>query len=247
MRRSALALTPLLVSLILAQACGAQASKPQLTREQVVERVCRAPEIKSGSEFDEIQRIERKLAPIVNRDKQHFTTIALVNSNVVNAWATNFNIAKSLICVPIAMVHFMGDAEGELAFIMSHEIGHTVDDQCKTAAGRAQIGQAAAPMRSFLGALLGGGNGATAATQLATQRSCEARADAIGFYIFTASGYNPFDAAGAFGRLEMYLGDTSTGVFARLAAMGSNHPMTPDRIRHMRALLINYEQQHAAR
>jgi predicted Zn-dependent protease len=145
------------------------------------------------------------------------------------------------------MVHFMGDAEGELAFIMSHEIGHTVDDQCKTQAGRAQIGQAAAPMRSFFGALLGGGNGAAAATQLATQRSCEARADAVGFYIFTASGYNPFDAAGAFGRLEMYLGDTSTGVFARLAAMGSNHPMTPDRIRHMRALLINYEQEHAAR
>jgi predicted Zn-dependent protease len=100
----------------------------------------------------------------------------------------------------------------------------------------------AAPLSSALGALLGGGQGAAAATQLATQRSCEARADAIGFHIFTASGYNPFDAAGAFGRLEMYMGDNSTGVFARLAAMGSNHPMTPDRIKHMRFRLINYGQ-----
>jgi Zn-dependent protease with chaperone function len=143
-------LSVLSVLTTLAQVRGTQATQRRLTREEVVERVCRAPEIRSGPEFDEVQRIERKLAPVVNRDRQRFTTIALVNSNVVNAWATNFTITNSLICVPVAMVHFMGDAEGELAFIMSHEIGHTVDDQCKTVAGRAQIGQAAAPLRSFL-------------------------------------------------------------------------------------------------
>jgi len=75
------------------------------------------------------------------------------------------------------------------------------------------------------------------------QRTCEARADEIGFRIFTAAGYNPFDAAGAFGRIEMLLGDTSTGVLGRLAALGSDHPITPDRIRHMRALLIQQMQR----
>jgi hypothetical protein len=55
--------------------------------------------------------------------------------------------------------------------------------------------------------------------------------------LFTASGYNPFDAAGAFGRLEVYSGDISTGVAARLLALGQTHRMTPDRIAHMRALL----------
>jgi hypothetical protein len=44
----------------------------------------------------------------------------------------------------------------------------------------------------------------------------------------------------------MYSGDTNTGVLARLNALGSDHPMTPDRISHMRALLINYAQQHAS-
>lgn len=46
-------------------------------------------------------------------------------------------------------------------------------------------------------------------------------------YIFTASGYNPYDGAGAFGRLKMYMGDTKTGLLARLNALGSDHPVTP--------------------
>src|SRR5437016_6026998 len=111
MRLSALILTPFLVSISFIQVCRAQTNKPQQTRGQIVERACRAPEIRTGSEFDEIQRIEKKLAPIVNRDNQHFTTIALVKSNVVNAWAVNFTVTNSLICVPVAIVQFMGDAE----------------------------------------------------------------------------------------------------------------------------------------
>jgi hypothetical protein len=73
---------------------------------------------------------------------------------------------------------------------------------------------------------------------LAEQRTCESRADTIGFAMFTDAGYNPFDAAEAFGRLEMYSGDVSSGIVARLAALGRAHPMTPDRIAHMRTLLI---------
>jgi predicted Zn-dependent protease len=140
----------------------------------------------------------------------------------------------------------MGDAEGELAFVLSHEIGHTVDDQCKTQEGRLAVAQSRGSLGAALGGLFGGKEGASAASKLSQQKGCEARADEIGFYIFTASGYNPYDAAGAFGRLEMYSGDTNTGVLARLNALGSDHPMTPDRISHMRALLINYAQQHTS-
>jgi predicted Zn-dependent protease len=70
------------------------------------------------------------------------------------------------------------------------------------------------------------------------QQGCESRADTIGFRILRAAGYSPYDAAGALGRLEMYFGDTNTGVLARLSAMASDHPMTPDRLKHMRALLL---------
>ena len=225
-----------------AQVSGAVA-KP--TREQIIEKVCKAPEIRIGAEFDEMRRVEQKLGTIINQDHQHRVYISLVNSDVINAWAVNFNMTDSIICMPVAMVHFMGDAEGELAFILAHEIGHTVDDQCKTEQGRLAVAQSRGSVGAIFGGLLGGEKGAAAASRLSQQKGCEARADGIGFYIFTASGYNPYDAAGAFGRLEMYMGDTKTGVLARLSALGSDHPMTPDRVEHMRALLINAQQNTA--
>jgi predicted Zn-dependent protease len=118
-----------------------------------------------------------------------------------------------------------------LAFILSHEIGHAVDDVCKSSAGRVDV--TPPTVTGKLNQLLGG----SGRNPIAEQRTCESRADEIGFAIFTKAGYIPFDAAGAFGRIEMYLGDTSTGALARFAAIGSNHPITPDRIKHMRMLL----------
>lgn len=131
----------------------------------------------------------------------------------------------------------MGEADGELAFITAHEIGHAVDDVCKSTAGRASV--TPPTITGTLSGLLGG-NGRN---PIAEQRTCELRADEIGFAIFTKAEYNPYDAAGAFGRLEMYSGDTSTGVLARLAAIGKDHPITPDRIHHMRILLTQRTQQ----
>ena len=205
----------------------------QAAKEQLIQQVCRGPQITSGPEVNEVHQIMLKLAPILDQDKQHRVYIAVANNNEINAWATNFNMTDSLICVPVAMVHFMGNAEGELSFIIAHEIGHTVDDVCKTQEGRVAV----ATSRSSLGAIF-------ATNKTNQQRGCEARADEIGFRIFTASGQNPYDAAGAFGRIEMYMGDTSTGMLARLNALGSDHPMTPDRIKNMRTLLINYEKEH---
>jgi len=239
-------LVPTALAQLPAQSTVAQPAQAQLTKERVIQQVCQAPEITSGSEFDEMRRIEKKVAAVVSQDRQHHVYVALVNSEVINAWDNNFNMTSSMICVPVAMVHFMGDAEGELAFILSHEIGHAVDDQCKTQRGRAQAAGSSASTGAFLGALVGGSKGAAAASRLPEQRTCEARADEIGFKIYTASGYNPFDAAGAFGRLEMYSGDTGTGIIAHLNALGSDHPMTPDRIKHMRTLLINYAVQNAS-
>jgi predicted Zn-dependent protease len=207
-------------------------------REQIVEKVCRGSEVRSGPELEELHRVMQKLGPIINLDKQHRTFVALANNNEINAWATNFNMTDSMICVPVAMVHFMGDAEGELAFILAHEVGHTIDDVCKTQQGRLAVANSRGSLGAMLGGLLGGEKGAAAASRVSQQRGCEARADEIGFYIFAAAGFNPYDAAGAFGRLEMFMGDTNTGVLARLSALGSDHPMTPDRIKNMRALLI---------
>jgi len=128
-----------------------------------------------------------------------------------------------------------------MAFIYAHELGHALDDSCKTTTGRAQV--APPSIRGELDKLLGG-DGRIGSVE---QRACETRADEIGFRLFTAAGYNPFDAAGGFGRLEMLSGDTSTGILGRLAAMGRDHPITPDRIRHMRALLIQSMERQGER
>jgi predicted Zn-dependent protease len=226
---------------------GQTAPTQQEKKEQAIAKVCKGPEITSGLEFDELHRIVQRLGKVTEGDSQHKQYVALVDGSVINAWDVNLNMNASLICVPVSMVHFMGDAEGELAFIIAHETGHAVDDACKTQSGRSTVAGPAANRSALFGSLFAGSKGAAAQRQLAEQRSCESRADDIGFAIFTRAVYNPYDAAGAFGRLEMYLGDTSTGVKSHfLNAMLSNHPMTPDRINHMRGLLMNYALQNAA-
>jgi len=194
---------------------------PLTPKQQRIQQVCKATEITSGSEVDKVDNILHKLRPGREQryPEQRHIYVALIDSNVINASTYNSSI-DSLICLPIAMVHFMGDGEGELAFVLSHEIGHAVDDQCKTKEGRMAVW--------------------TRLNTVTAQQACEQRADAIGFNLFTSAGYNPYDAAGAFGRLEMYSGDINTGIVARLLQFGSDHPMTPDRISSMRKLLIEY-------
>lgn len=67
---------------------------------------------------------------------------------------------------------------------------------------------------------------------------CETRADEIGFKMMREANYSPFAAAGAFGRIEMYSGDTSTGVLGMFRQLASDHPITPNRIANMRRLLL---------
>jgi Zn-dependent protease with chaperone function len=202
------------------------------SRAEVVEHYCHANELMTGPEVDRVNAIEQRLGPVLRRIQGPHILVAVVESNIINAWDNNLNPRTSLICVPTAMVRFIGDSEGEIAFILAHETGHALDGACKSSTGRAAV---ALPTLSGEVARLLGGSGRNL---LAEQRTCESRADTIGFAMFTAAGYNPFDAAGAFGRLEMYSGDVSSGIVARLAALGRTHPMTPDRIAHMRSLLI---------
>jgi Zn-dependent protease with chaperone function len=201
------------------------------SRAEIVWRNCHAPELTDGPEVDRIKSIEDRLGPIVGRAQGPSIYVAVVDSDVINSWTVNLNPRESLICIPVAMIRFIGESEGEMAFIFAHETGHALDSTCKSSEGRAEI--APPTLSGALSKLLGG----SGRNPLAEQKTCEARADTIGFVIFTAAGYNPYDAAGAFGRLEMYLGDTSTGVLARLVALGNSHPMTPDRMAHMRVLL----------
>ena len=108
------------------------------------------------------------------------------------------------------MIDFMS-SDGELAFIMGHETGHAVDGACKGSKHNKAV-----------------------------QRVCESRADAVGFDLLVKSGFSAYEASAAFGKLEMYTGDINTDQRAQLQALNNDHPMTPDRIKQMRAMLAQY-------
>jgi Zn-dependent protease with chaperone function len=150
--------------------------------------------------------------------------IALISSNVINAWAVahwitsqgdpNHPSPVSLICVATGFIDFMTD-EDELAFVVGHEIGHTID--AASSCGSAAI-YATLPRESKV--------------------ICEMRADEEGYKLIRQAGYSGYAAAGAFGRIEMYYGDTATGMVGWLRQMALNHPITPKRIENMRRLLM---------
>jgi hypothetical protein len=37
-------------------------------KEQIIEKVCKAPEIKSGAEFDQMKQVEQKVGKGINQD-----------------------------------------------------------------------------------------------------------------------------------------------------------------------------------
>lgn len=207
------------------------------TARQIVQKGCGAAELTSGPERALLTRIQKRLGPVIKVDGRHIIYVALARSNAINSWELSLDATHFLVCIPVAMVRFMSGTEGELAFVVSHELGHALDDLCRTAEGRLAVAKSQGSIAAALGELFGGARGAYQLSGLAQEKGCEERADEIGFLIFTRAGYNPFDAAGAFGRLEMYNGDTG-GVLSKVKALGSGHPMTADRIKHMRQLLI---------
>jgi len=129
------------------------------------------------------------------------------------------------------MSRFAGDAEAELAFTIAHEAGHALDNTCKSPAGRSKLIQPS--LDGVLKELLG----KDSRDMYAEQRACESRADDLGFAIIVEAGYNPYAAAGFFGRWEMLKGDVSTDATARAKEQTSTHPITPERIRNLRKLL----------
>jgi predicted Zn-dependent protease len=207
-------------------------SNRPMTRQDVIMRVCHASEVDEGPEFDKLSHIQQMLGVGNDQKASHHIHLVLVDSDSINAWESNLTPADSLVCIPTGIVEFMGKSEGELAFVIAHEIGHALDDTCKTAVGRAYV-----ESKTKSGSIMGRLFGATDGNEPVNARVCEQRADQIGFEMLIRASYNPYDAAAAFGRLQMYLRDTSNSVFAKLAEMQKDHPITPDRLRHIQKLI----------
>lgn len=202
----------------LAETCRAleeeQANREKQSDEKMkflAGKYCRAPWAPDSPERARMHGVLVRIRPASRRQYPGESIAYIaVRSSVINAW-TVVEGKQSFVCMPTAMINFMSN-DGELAFIMGHETGHAVDEACK---GRPKQDKA-------------------------LQRTCESRADAVGFDLLVKSGFNPFDASAAFGKLEMYTGDIRTDQNAQMQALGRDHPMTPDRIEHMRNMLHQY-------
>ena len=136
--------------------------------------------------------------------------ILISNQNDINAYAMS---DQQLVVLPTAMIEFLAGSEGELAFIIAHELGHISDREC------------AAALR-------------TKAT-LSKIRFCEARADELGLQYLVGAGYNPYDAAAFFGRMMMFTGETSLwrNFWRRFT---SDHPIDLDRINALRNTMLAF-------
>ncbi len=212
------------VSLFAISVAPLLAQTSHLLPDEMVQHFCHASQIHSGDEFNEVTGIALRLA-----DAKPHIHFAITNSSVVNAWDVNLSSDASLICIPVALVHFMGGTEGELAFILAHEIGHATDKRCKTLKGRFRV----APLATLFGHISGDEAGG--------QKACEARADELGVNLMTRAGYDPNDAAVALERLSNMPGMSTAGplLIARLEDLGEDHPITPDRIHHIRKVIAH--------
>ena len=187
--------------------------------QQMVTSLCKAPMIDSGEQLAMLQRIVQRFRPnpLFRLNK---VSIVLVNSPAVNAGtiiqASHHN---SVICLDSGLMAAMGDSEAEVAAVIAHELGHAFDLVCGQYIG---IEARQKPTNEL-------------------RRTCEARADDVGFKTLVAAGYNPFAMAGAFGRLEAFAGDTRTNLLARLLnTLTSDHPITPDRIQAVHKMIGEY-------
>jgi len=197
---------------------GGQVDLP--TKESASGRI-----VNAGPEFDLFKRVIERLEGQSRFDFPRDVRKLLVDRHEINAWADPYS---RTIVVTTAMVRFLSHAEGELACVIAHEMGHIVDRGCRPS------GQPSSGLDEILGAIVGGGKGREVARG---EKTCEARADEIALQFAAGAGYNPYDCAAVFGRMMMLQGEP--GLLGRFL-YASTHPWSSERIMDLRRTLKRY-------
>jgi len=104
---------------------------------------------------------------------------------IANAMASAEASGSGQVTMYMSLVEMMGDSDGELAFLMGHELGHVI--QCKT-------------------------NGCKTPVDMRMGSDYESDADEMGMLISTSAGYDSFSGAAAYAKLQMGNGQVSMGM-----------------------------------
>ncbi len=151
-------------------------------------------------------------------------TFRVIDDPTVNA----FNIGGGHIYVHSGLVK-AADSEGQLASVLSHEMGHQIHRHVAKAISREQLFQTLASLAVGPNASqwvqLGAGLGLTTG-QLYFGREAERQADSEMVPIMIRAGYDPHEALAMFEKLRQ-INQSDPG---KVGALFSSHPPTSERI-----------------
>lgn len=185
-----------------------------------------------------VRHIGRRLARISDRKDIEYE-FHVLNTNEVNAFAA----PGGFIFVTRGLLDKVAD-ENELAFVLSHEIGHVVRKHSLHAIERS-VGLSAILSIFMSGRDLTQGQWADliqGVVFLKHSKSNEFEADWQGIYNTGKAGYNPHGAVGFFTKLKSMEGSSGRTI-EKVAAFFSTHPPTSDRITRVRESITSIKVQ----
>lgn len=183
-----------------------------------------------------IRSVGMRLASAAGVQDQKFSFF-VVKDPTINAFAA----PGGVIAVNSGLI-LTATKEGELAAVLSHEMGHEIQHHLARAyadAGKLSLPTAAAVLAAILvgvnspeagSAAVAGVAAGSAQHQINFTRDNEREADRVGIRILDAAGYNPYDMAEFFGRMMR-----ATRYYAtQLPKFLQDHPVTTTRLAEAR-------------
>lgn len=186
-----------------------------------------------------VRHIGRRLARVSDRKDIDYE-FHLLDTAEVNAFAA----PGGFIFVTRGLLDKVAD-ENELAFVLSHEIGHVVRKHSLHAIERS-VGLSALLSIFMSGKDLSQGQWANlvqGVVHLKHSKDNEFEADWQGVYNVSKAGYNSYGAVGFFSKLKAMEGGGSNKTVERVAAFFSTHPPTNDRISRVKESIANIKVQ----
>jgi len=188
----------------------------QVGRKAYAELLSEAPVLRSGRDFDQVQRVSRRIAeavqiePLQREINLHIADYpfeweyCVIESPQINA----FCLPGGKIGVFTGLLR-VAKNDDQLAAVLAHEVSHAVAHHASERIARAQTGQRGLFALSF-------------------NREQESEADHIGVFLMTFAGYDPQEAVDFWNRMER-----ARGSRLQLPEIISDHPSDQRRINQL--------------